>query len=370
MIHIAIYWKNFLNETVKNLINNIKAKYLRVSLLVLLLFYMTNSILASKADSLFLSDEIINIELRTDFSAIQKDRAKKPEYHDGELIYFDANGEPTKLSVKVMARGNFRRDPSNCSFPPLFVNFKKNEVKNTLFDNQDELKLVTPCQLEDDVLKEYLIYKMYNQVTDSSFKVRLAKIQYFDEGSGEEIYNRDSFFIENKEHLAARNNSFEKDIPMTPYELNREDVGKMSVFQYIIGHKDWYVTTRHNIVIMQPNDTTLPPYAVPYDFDFSSFVNAAYTKPRGVPDALLSDRRIYKGICYSPDEFVDLFTFYEKLRPRFESIINNMELISKSKRKQLITYINYFYSVTRNSALVKQEFMDVCETKKDYNISE
>ncbi len=355
---------------VKKIIDRIKTGYTKILLFVFFSGYFTNAVLAFQVDSLFVSDEIINIELRSDFSAIEKDRVKNPEYHDGELIYYNSNGESTTLSVKVMARGNFRRDPANCSFPPLFLNFKKHEVKNTLFDNQDELKLVTPCQQEDDVLKEYLIYKMYNQVTDSSLKVRLVKILYYDTRKGEELFNKYSFFIERKEHLAERNNSFEKDIFMTPYDLNRQEVGKMAVFQYIIGHKDWFVTTRHNIIIMQPNDTSLEPYAVPYDFDFSAFVNAGYTKPKGVPDELLSNRRIYKGICYSTDEFKDIFTYYQKLKPEFESIINNMELLSKSQRRQLITYIDYFYSVTSNSALIKQEFMDVCETKQNYNISE
>jgi hypothetical protein len=356
-------------SVLKNIVSTFRHNYQKISILVLSFIYITNSELSAQIDSLFQSDELIKMELRSDFSSVQKDRDKNPEYHDGELIYYSSDGESTKLSVKVMARGNFRRDPANCEFPPLFVNFKKNAVKNTLFDKQDELKLVTPCQSEEDVLKEYLVYKMYNQVTELSLKVRLVKILYFDTGTGTELFDKYSFFLENKEHLAERNNAFEKDIFMTPYDLNRENVGKMAVFQYIIGHKDWYITTRHNIIIMQPNDTSKAPYGVPYDFDFSSFVDANYTKPKGVPDKLLSNRRIYKGICYSADEFNDIFEFYRELRPEFESIINDMDLIPKIQRKQLLSYINYFYTTTRNSELLKQEFLDVCETKANYNIS-
>ncbi len=135
---------------------------------------------AEEPDTLFKSDEVIRIELRTDFSAIQKDRLKTPEYHDGELIYYSSTGDTISSDVKVMARGNFRRDPSICNFPPLLVNFKKKEVENTLFENQNKLKLVTPCETEQDVIKEYTVYKLYNEVTDLSMKVRLAKILYFD----------------------------------------------------------------------------------------------------------------------------------------------------------------------------------------------
>ncbi len=84
---------------------------------MLIFILVNNKVAAVKADTLFLSDEIIKIELRSDFSAIQRDRADNPQYHDGELIYHTPDGKEIKLFVKVMARGNFRRDPKNCEFP-------------------------------------------------------------------------------------------------------------------------------------------------------------------------------------------------------------------------------------------------------------
>jgi len=331
-------------------------------------FYVANTLLANETDKLFQSDKIINMVLRADFSSIQNDRAENPQYHDGELIYYTQGGELIKLSVEVMARGNFRRNPVNCSFPPLFIDFKKSEVINTLFDNQDKLKLVTPCQYEEDLFDEYIIYKMYNQVTDQSIRVRLVKIIYFDTGSGKEVFEKYSFFIEDKEHVAERIGAFETNKFVTPFDLNLESFKRMSVFQYIIGNKDWFITSRHNIVIMQPADTSREPFAVPFDFDFSAFVNAYYAKPKILSEKLPDDRREYKGLCYTADEFNDIFEFYRGLRPVFESIINNMELISKNKRKQMIKYIDYFYTVIESSKLIKREFLDVCETKKDYNI--
>lgn len=350
------------------MIQAVKYNLLKIPVFLLFFFYVTNSLMAAKTDILFLSDEVIRMELRSDFSAIQKGRAENPEYYNGELIYYTPDGKTTKLSVKVMSRGIFRRNPANCSFPPLFVNFKKNEVKNTIFDSQDKLKLVTPCQEEEDLIEEYVIYKMYNQVTGLSMKVRLAKILYFDTGTGEEVFEKYSFFIEDKEKVAERNNVIAKDRFLTPFDLNRENFKRMSVFQYLIGNKDWYVTSRKNIVIMQPNDTIMEPFAVPYDFDFSGFVDAEYSKPKGVPEHLLISKRVYKGICYTDDEFKDIFAFYRELMPVFESIINNQELISKYRRKQILRYINDFYTVIKSNELIKREFLNVCETRKDYNI--
>jgi len=350
--------------------DTLKINITKLSLYVLLIINAGGSLHAAGTDQLFLSDEPLKLELRADFSAVQADRTGTPEYHDGVLVYYSSNGKSEEFSVKVMARGNFRLNPENCKFPPLFVNFKKSEVPNSIFDNQDKLKLVTPCQTDDYVLKEYLIYKMYNQVTDVSLKVRLAKILYYDTGSKKVLFERYSFFIEDKDHLGERIDSFEKGKPVPPYDLNMEHFMKMPVFQYIIGQKDWYITTTHNVLIMQPNDTTLAPYVIPYDFDFSALVNAEYTWQEGMPDNTQHSRRIYRGLCYNDAEFEEIFDFYRKLRPGFESIINGMDLLPKAERKRMIKYISYFYDVINNEDLIKQEFISNCLTRADYGMVE
>ncbi len=100
-----------------NLSNSVKYILLKISALAFSFFSFSVSLPAAKVDTLFMSDEIINIELRSNFSAIQKDRSGEPVYHNGELIYQGPDGSPVKLSVKVMARGHFRRDPVHCNFP-------------------------------------------------------------------------------------------------------------------------------------------------------------------------------------------------------------------------------------------------------------
>jgi len=344
-------------------------------LIIILLLASTVPIAADSAvlagiDTLFKSDQILTLELRSDFSAIQIDRADSPEEHDGELIYNSPDGKKISFSVKVMARGNFRRNPENCNFPPLRLNFKKSEVINTIFDNQDKLKLVTPCQFEEEVLEEYAIYRMYNLVTERSFKVRLARITYFDTRKGKKIFERHSFFIEDKDHLAERIGAFVDERILAPTKLEHSNFKYLPVFQYMIGQKDWFITTSHNIAIMQPNDTTLAPYAVPYDFDFSALVGAEYSLAGGVPNSIGTNRRAYLGTCLTRAEFDEIFAFYRKLRPEFESLINNMYLISKTGRKRMNNYIDHFYKVIEKDELIKQEFQDNCLTRKDLGIIE
>ncbi len=353
----------------KNVNCYLKLNLPKISVYFIALIFTTNSIRAAGIDSLFRSDEIIKMELRSDFSAIQKDREENPVYHSSELIYYNASNEPVKLSVKVMVRGNFRLKPTNCNFPPLLVNFRGNDVKNTIFEDQDKLKLVTPCQDEEDLIDEYTIYKLYNQVTDLSFKVRLVKILYFDTGLNKPVFEKYSFFLEDKEHVAERNNVIAKDRSATPFDINKDNYIKLSVFQYLIGNKDWWISSRKNIVIMQPKDSSSGLYAVPYDFDFSGLVNADYTKPQGLPDYPISNRRVYKGICFTEDQFREVFDFFRQLRPVFISIINSQDLVSKSDRRQILRYINEFYTVIDDKYLVRQNILNAGETRKDYNLT-
>lgn len=353
-----------------NLICTNKINPLKKSIYLLTILFFANSLSAAKVDSLFVSDEVIKIELRSDFTAIQKDRSENPEYHDCELIYYSPDGKDVKLSVKIMARGNFRRDPKHCDFPPLFVNFKKSEVKHTIFENQNRLKLVTHCIYEEDLIEEYLLYKIYNLITDLSLQVRLARITYFDTALDKKLFIKYSFFIEDKDHAAERNNAIEKDRFLTPFVLNQENYKRLSFFEYMIGNKDWYVSSRKNIIIMQPSDTTQPPCAVPYDFDFSGFVNASYTKPKGISEDLLVERRVWKGICYTLSEIQEVGKYYQNLRPAFEAVIKRQKLISMYDKTQLLDYISQFCKIINDDNLIKQEFMTTCETKRDYNISD
>jgi len=94
---------------------------------VIFLFYPFSVLIADDADTLFRSDEVVKMELRSDFKEIQKDRIEKPEPHDSELIYHNPDGSEVKLPVVVSVRGNFRKNPVNCSFPPLLLDFRKGD---------------------------------------------------------------------------------------------------------------------------------------------------------------------------------------------------------------------------------------------------
>ena len=77
---------------------------------------------------------------------------------------------------------------------------------------------------------------------------------------------------------------------------------------------------------------------------------------------------MFKGLCYTEEEFNRTFDFYRKLKPEFESLINNQEIISKATRKENLRYLEEFYQTIDSKVLFKKEFLDVCETRKMYNL--
>jgi hypothetical protein len=314
---------------------------------------------------LFVSDEIVNIEIRSDFTKIVGDRTEFKEYQPAELLYKLKGEEKRSIKVMIKSRGNFRLNPDNCSFPPLMINFENSNTANTIFTGQKKIKLVTPCHGEEDLLEEYIVYKMYNRVTDMSFRARLARITYFDTGSDKKLFTRYSFFIEDEDKVAERVKSTVTDKEFSAVDIDRDNIKKMTVFQYMIGNIDWNISTLKNIVVMQPLNKESGPYAVPYDFDFSAFVDAKYTIPKGLADDIQSSRRVFLGLCLSPTEYNTTFDLFRKLRYSFEDEIKNQKYFSSAAKEKLLAFIALFYTVINNDTLLKQLILSRCNEQSN-----
>ena len=132
------------------------------------------------ATPLFQDEKPLKLVLETDMAALVSDKSDNPEYTTGRLISYLEDQKIDFYEIKVRARGKTRRLYDLCNFPPLKINFKKSEVKNTVFEGQDKLKLVIQCKDEvgfrNYLLEEYMIYKVYNQLTEQSYRVRLVEI--------------------------------------------------------------------------------------------------------------------------------------------------------------------------------------------------
>ncbi len=139
---------------------------------------LTDALLSN--DQLFKNQSIINISLSGNISDVLADRGDDPKYHSLLLKYIN-NDKQDSINIRVKARGHFRRAKGTCLYPPLWLNFNRDSIPSSSpFYGQEKLKLVTPCQGDQYVVREYLVYKIYNLFTDKSFRDRLARITFID----------------------------------------------------------------------------------------------------------------------------------------------------------------------------------------------
>ena len=159
--------------------------------------------------------------------------------------------------------------------PPLLLNFPKSEKnKNTVFAKQNKLKLVVPCQGDEYVIREWLVYKLYNIITDKSFKAKLVQVDFEDSSIRRKTETHYCILIEDENKLAQRNKTFVWKRKMLPMKnINHDEFMQMAVFQYMIGNTDWGVLYLQNIVLIT-DDSTKAPLAIPYDFDHAGIVDA------------------------------------------------------------------------------------------------
>ena len=114
---------------------------------------------------------------------------------------------------------------------------------------------------EKNILIEYLIYKMFSAMTDTSFRVRLLTINYIDSENKKKPFTQFGFFIEPVQMLADRTNSVE----IESRALNQKTIyprmmDRIAIFNYMIGNFDWAVPNQHNIKTFKPLvfDSCLP----------------------------------------------------------------------------------------------------------------
>lgn len=255
---------------------------------------------------LFDDDSILEVTLRGPLSTLIKHKRSRGEYP------FTLAIDDASLDVAVRIRGNSR--VAVCRFPPLRLNFSASGPEGTPFAGEDKLKLVTHCRngnerSQDSVLNEFAAYRIFNLISERSYRVRLLRIRYEDT-DGEQRKLEQShygFLIESDEGLARRLGGTVANVESIRFSsLDLQQTARLNVFQYLIGNKDWSFVTAdnddtccHNIDLLEVGNTLVP---IPYDFDLAALTRANYGA-RGKLNQ--STRREYNGYCRTSADMLD-----------------------------------------------------------------
>jgi hypothetical protein len=295
---------------------------------------------------LFDSEEPIEITLRFDITEFRKSKFKK-ENQDAIMTYYLNGKDTVSRSIKLRSRGEFRLQ--YCDFPPIRLNLDKENFPGDEFNGIDKIKLVTHCKAGNSeyVLREYLVYKLFNVLTDNSFKVRLLKIKYINTRKPDKPMVEEAFLIEPTEFLSKRLNSTEITSVRFSQKYVKQDVmDRVAVFNYMIGNYDWSVPVLHNLVAFSPRNLEYPNLGlvVPYDFDYTGIVNTSYAVPPETLPIKTVRERLYLGICRSEEDFRKTLNLFLEKKQEFYKVINEFPYLKKGSKKEMTAYLDTFYS--------------------------
>jgi len=291
-------------------------------------------------------------------------------YFPGQWTYVDDSDETKRLEVSIRTRGHFRRE--YCQLPPLQLNFKKSEVKGTLFAGQDKLKLVAPCKDGDKyqqlVVLEYLAYRTLEILTNYSFSTRLVRLTYVDRDENIEPWTNITFVIEDDSDMANRLGLDRLQLRSVPYaSLDHPKTAVVQLFQFMIANNDYSILKPrreddccHNIQVLGYEDAEEGRVPIPFDFDMSGLVNAGYAAPpRQVPVRDVRDRYFY-GVCQPPEIFNEAIAYVQSKREEILALYANSAELDDKTREKSLEYVESFFRILDSPKRIGQEITARC----------
>jgi hypothetical protein len=316
---------------------------------------------SAPAASLFEDQTVLEVELAGPIDALIRNREDRQE------LPFVLRSGGSELDVNVRVRGKSRLEV--CRFPPLRLNFQHGAAEQTAFAGQDKLKLVTHCSNgrsgEQDLLKEYLAYRIFGLLSDVAYRVRLLHIRYSDTDNPQDSDTRYAFVIEPKGHLATRVDKAPLQLPgVSLSRLNSGQLTLMFVFQYMIGNTDWSLVAPAEEVYCCHNGklfgTEEDIFYVPYDFDLSGIVNASYAKPD--PSLRLRNvrSRRYRGFCTDRESVRTALRRIVSQREDIYELARNTPGLAEKEAEQSVDYLQAFFDKADDEEKLLKSFDKRC----------
>lgn len=320
----------------------------------------------AKDKPLFDASDPIHLQIQAPLSDLFHNRSSRALIQ-GTLT--DPAGQALPISLNL--RGITRRLAETCDFPPLRVRFTAPPPPTSIFAGQKSLKLVTHCRNSESfqqyVLLEYSAYRMYNLLTPHSFRARLASIDYSD-SNGRPIISRIGFFLEDLGDVAKRNGMKQTHAPnvIPATDLSSADAARYALFEHMIANHDWSMRAGpagqdccHNAELIGPlaPGATIP---VPYDFDFSGFVDTPYAVP---PDELhigsVKDR-VYRGYCIHNADVIAAARQMRDARPQLIATISSTPGLDPRTAARAINYLDGFFADIASDETVGDKLLKRC----------
>lgn len=349
----------------------IVSRVMRILLAPILLVLLMPASAAAERLPLFQDETIIKAVLTAPIAQAYAQRDQDVRlYIPGQWVYADADGDNHRLDVSIRTRGLFRRE--YCDLPPLQLNFKKKQVKDTLFAGQNKLKVVAPCkhgaQWQQKLVLEYLAYRTLQILTDVSFSTRLVRLSYVDSDEKKEPWTDLVFVIEDDDDMAERLDLVKLGVVANQFDqLDRAPTALAELFQLLIANNDFSVLRGpegenccHNSEILAPKGNADSRIPVPFDFDLSGLVNAKYAAPPTHIPIRFVRTRYYRGLCHPPGVLEDAMAQIQSKRSEILALYADTPLLEPRTKESTFRYIYEFFELLEDPKRVQKEIVGRC----------
>ncbi|HEX7545323.1 MAG TPA: hypothetical protein VF368_01255 [Gemmatimonadaceae bacterium] len=318
------------------------------------------------AQRLFRTDSMLTVTITTELGPLLKQRdSLELVKHPAVVSYVGADGKSVNVPVKLRARGHFRRQARNCDFPPLWLELKSSDAKQTVLSGLSKIKIATTCrpksaEYEQYMLQEYAVYRAYAALTDASFRTRLLRITYRDTAGKIAPITTSGFFLEDVGDLAdhlhlrvlpAHGAKFE--------DLESESLSLLSMFEYFIGSTDWSVAALHNIALLQDSTTRTIPVA--YDFDWTGAVDARYAFPDKTLPIHSVTERLYRGNCPTPDQLKVTLDRFRSKHAAIDAVFTQLPQLAPDRAKRMKSFFDDFWKRLDDPRGFQKEIAQDCQ---------
>ena len=298
-------------------------------------------------------DELPSVVIETDLRRLIG-RKTQEEYQDAQFSLSVRDSLQFSGEIRLKARGNNRKQA--CFYPPLKLKFDKKDLQKAGLQPSNKIKLVVQCRSSDMngqlILKEYLLYKLYNLLTPYSYRVQLLQFTYLNNRKkgkkNSESEPQYGFLIEPEEEWERRHEGRILDRERGKVEyFEPAPLLAMSVFQYMAGNTDWYIYNLHNLQMAKvPEFDKLIP--LPYDFDYAGLVDSYYAIPHeSLPIKDVRDR-YYVGETCTPAELDEVRGLFIEKKAEVLATVACITYLKESEKKGMINYLEDFYEILEN----------------------
>ncbi|MEN8227526.1 MAG: hypothetical protein ABFS38_05170 [Bacteroidota bacterium] len=314
-------------------------------------------------EELFNNEDPLHLAVKCDLKVFKRTR-RQEKYQPAEMTCHVNDSFQVTHPVRIKARGIFRRD--NCTMPPFWLNIRYSGIEADSLNEIKKIKMVIRCrkaqQYENYILREYMVYKIYNLISPYSFRVRLVKLKFIDTSKDNNATEDWAFMIEPADYMAQRLNAvFVKSDKLSMRTVNREMIDKVALFQYMIGNGDFSVTGRHNLKILNLKDQAVPGFIpVPYDFDYCGLVDAHYAIPGETLGIKSVRERYFLGPCRSREIQQEAIQNFATYKDEIIDYIHEFEYLDEKEKLDMIVYLESYFEEASDENFIERHLATTC----------